>query len=467
MSSQLAWPIVTVRVRFSPAPTGYLHVGGARSALFNWLYARHTGGTMVLRIEDTDADRSRPELITAIHDSLRWLGIDWDEEYRQSDRFDRYVAAANGFLESGHAYRCDCTQEAVKERAEAAGGAGYDGYCRDRDVQPGEGVVIRFRTPDAGIIGWDDLVRGRVEFDSAVLEDFIVVRSSGVPMFHLANALDDLEMAITHVVRGEDLVNTTPRVLLLRQAIIDSRPDEDHPPAPFYAHLPLIVNEKRQKLSKRRDDVAVGDYRTRGFLPDAMRNYLLTLGWGPKDDVEIAPIEKFVAEFELADINKAPAFFDIRKLEHFNAEYIRALPIDEFVEMAHPFLGDIDPALFATLAPFVQERVRRLEEIPSFLSWVVGEPDEPSEKDWKKVMGAADVPAVLDLVVERLTTAEWTPEAIGEVVFGVGTELDTKTQLPVRLALTGSRSGIPLFEPMAEMDRHVVLDRLRAARAKL
>ncbi len=457
---------MTVRVRFSPAPTGYLHVGSARSALFNWLYARHTNGTMVLRIEDTDADRSRPELISAICESLQWLGIDWDEEHHQSDRFDRYVAAANGFLESGHAYRCDCTQDAVKERAEAAGSAGYDSFCRDRNVAPGEGVVIRFRTPDEGIIGWDDLVRGRVEFDCAVLEDFIVVRSSGVPMFHVANALDDLEMNITHVVRGEDLVNTTPRVLLLRQAIIDNRPGEEHPPTPLYAHLPLIVNEKRQKLSKRRDDVSVGDYRTKGFLPEAMRNYLLTLGWGPKDDVEIAPIEKFIAEFELADINKAPAFFDIKKLEHFNAEYIRALPVESFVAAGTPFIADIDPALFATLAPFLQERVKRLEEIPSFLSWVVGDPDEPSEKDWSNVMGKPEVPAVLDLVIERLATADWTPEAIGDVVFGVGTELDTKTQLPVRLALTGSRSGIPLFEPMAEMDRGVVLDRLRAARAR-
>ncbi len=460
-------PAVTVRVRFSPAPTGYLHVGSARSALFNWLYARHTGGTMVLRIEDTDADRSRPELIESIHESLRWLGIDWDEEHRQSDRFDRYVSAANGFLDSGRAYRCDCTQEAVQERAKAAGGGGYDGHCRDRGVAPGDGVVIRFRAPDEGIIGWDDLVRGRVEFDCAVLEDFIIVRSSGVPMFHLANALDDLEMNITHVVRGEDLVNTTPRVLLLREAIIESRPDETFSPAPQYAHLPLIVNEQRKKLSKRRDDVAVGDYRAKGFLPDAMRNYLLTLGWGPKDDVEIAPIEKFIAEFDLGDINKAPAFFDIKKLEHFNAEYIRALPVEEFVEMGLPFLGPIDPSLFTTLAPFVQERVKRLEEIPSFLSWVVGDPDEPSDKDWKKVMGKADVPEVLDLVIERLGAADWTPEAIGEIVFGVGTELDTKTQMPVRMALTGARSGIPLFEPMAEMDRDMVLDRLRAARAKL
>lgn len=452
---------VTVRVRFSPAPTGYLHVGSARSALFNWMYARHTGGTMMLRIEDTDADRSRPELVDAIHESLRWLGIDWDELHRQSDRFDRYRSVANDFLARGLAYRCDCSQEAVRERAEAAGTSGYDGHCRTRAVKPGEGVVVRFRTPDEGIIGWDDVVRGRVEFDCAVLEDFVIVRSSGVPMFHVANAVDDLDMAITHVIRGEDLVNTTPRVLLLREAL--GAADQ-----PVYAHLPLIVNEKRQKLSKRRDDVSVGDYRARGFLPDAMRNYLLTLGWGPKDDIEIAPIEKFVDQFELSDINASPAFFDVRKLEHFNAEYIRAMTTTAFVEAALPFLDGVDPEVFTRLAPLVQQRVKRLDEVPGFLTWVVAEPAVPIEKDWNKVMTKPEVPAILDLVSQRLATCEWTAESIESVVLGVGVELDVKrTQPPVRLALTGAMSGLPLFEPMVEMDRSIVLGRLAAARSRV
>ena len=266
-----------VRVRFSPAPTGYLHVGGARSALFNWLYARHTGGTFVLRIEDTDTDRSSDHLIEAIYDSMRWLGLDWDEEYRQTDRAAEHLAFATDLLTQGKAYRCDCTRDAldarIAERGDAAG-SGYDSFCRDRDVQPGEGVVVRFRTPDDGVTGWDDVIRGRVEFENAVLEDFIIVRSNGTPMFHVANAFDDADMGITHVIRGEDLVNTTPRVLLLRQAM-------GYPDTPVYAHLPLIVNEQRKKLSKRRDDVAVGDYRAKGYLPDAMRNYLITLGWGP------------------------------------------------------------------------------------------------------------------------------------------------------------------------------------------
>lgn len=426
------------------------------------MYARHVGGTMVLRVEDTDADRSRPELIDAIHDSLGWLGIDWDEEYRQSDRFDLYRAAAHKLLDDGRAYRCDCTQDQVKARADANGAsdAGYDGHCRDRSVGPGDGVVVRFRTPDVGVTGWDDLIRGRVEFDNAVLEDFIIVRSSGVPMFHVANAFDDLDMGITHVVRGEDLVNTTPRVLLLRAAM--GATDQ-----PLFAHLPLIVNEKRQKLSKRRDDVAVGDYRARGFLPEAMRNYLLTLGWGPKDGEEIRPIEEFVSVFELSDINKAPAFFDVKKLEHFNSEYLRALPVEEFIARSELFLGDLDRELFARHAAAIQERVTVLADGPGFLDWVVGDAPEPSEKDWKKVMGKEGIAVVLDAVIERCETCDWTPASLEEVVFGVGAELGAKTQLPVRLAVTGQRSGLPLFEPMAELDRSIVLERLRAARARL
>ena len=453
---------MTVRVRFSPAPTGYLHVGGARAALFNWLYARKTGGTFILRIEDTDADRSQPELVENIRDSLRWLGLDWDEEYRQSDRFDRYLSAIDGFLERGIAYYCDCSQEDVRARVGDRGG--YDGYCRDRGVaKPADGsggVVVRFRTPDEGVTGWDDLIRGRVEFDNALLEDFVIVRSSGVPMFHVANAFDDFDMGITHVLRGEDLVNTVPRVLLLLEAL-------GAPEPPRYAHLPLIVNEQRKKLSKRRDDVSVGDYIERGYLAEAMRNYLVTLGWGAKDDIEIRPIEEIIERFELTDINKAPAFFDIKKLDHFNGEYIRMLDIDSFVEASLPYAGVIDPDLYRRLAPFVQERIRRYDEVAALIDWVHGEPPEPIEKDWRKVMGKDDVPRVLDLVIERLDTVDWEPQSLTDAVLGAGEILGTKSQLPVRMAVTGRRSGLPLFEPMAEMERDIVLDRLRKARAGL
>lgn len=457
---------MTVRVRFSPAPTGFLHVGSARSALFNWLYARHTDGAFILRIEDTDADRSRPELIQSIYDSLRWLGVSWDEEYHQSERFHSYRRAVQRLLDNDQAYYCDCSREAVNARV--GENAGYDGHCRDRGVAPpsngAAAVVVRFRTPERGVTGWDDLIRGRVEFDNSVIEDFVIVRSNGVPMFHVANAYDDLDMAITHVIRGEDLVNTTPRVLLLREAMGAT----EHP---LYAHLPLIVNEQRKKLSKRRDDVSVADYADRGYLPEAMRNYLITLGWGPKDDIEIRPIEEIIEQFELSDINKAPAFFDVKKLDHFNGEYIRMLEPRRFVELSLPYAAsvdtDVDPGLYRRLAPFVQERVRRLDEVPGLIDWVVGDATEPDEKDWRKVMLKDGVPELLDLVIERLATVEWEPEALGRVVLGAGDELGVKSQLPVRLALTGRRSGMPLFEPMAEMDRATVVARLSRARERL
>ncbi len=470
----LAEPTSDVRVRFSPAPTGYLHVGSARSALFNWMYAARTEGTMILRVEDTDADRSQDELVQAIRDSLGWLGIDWHEEYRQSDRFDLYRAAAQDFVDRGLAYYCDCSQEDVKARIEAKGeSGGYDSFCRDRGLGPAENTVVRFRTPTEGTTSYDDLIRGTVSFENDTLEDFVIVRSSGVPLFHVANAYDDLDMGITHVVRGEDLVNTVPRVLLLRQAMLGSSVFADREglaEAPVFAHLPLIVNEQRKKLSKRRDDVSVGEFADRGFLPEAMRNYLLTLGWGPRDEGdEIRPIDELVPQFDLADINKAPAFFDIKKLEHFNGEYIRALPLDDFLTRVAPFVAEIDSGLFERMAPFVQGRLKRLDEAPSFLDWVVGDPREPEEKDWRKTMTKEKdrVPEVLDLVIERLADCPWEPEALEKAVFGVGEELGTKTQLPVRMALSGSRSGIPLFEPMVELDRDVVLDRLRAARAKV
>lgn len=469
------------RVRFSPAPTGYLHVGSARSALFNWLYARHTGGTFVVRVEDTDTDRSRPELTEAIFDALRTLGLDWDETYHQSDRFDVYRAAADRFLAEGLAYRCDCTQEAAKARAEARGGPpGYDGHCRERDVPPGEGVVIRFRTPDEGVTGWDDVIRDRVEFDNAQLEDFVIVRSNGVPMFLLANAIDDIDMGITHVVRGEDLVNTTPKVLLLREALGAT----DHP---VYAHLPLIVNEQRKKLSKRRDDVNVGDYLARGFLPEAMVNYLATLGWGAPDGVEIRPVAEIVELFDLADIGKSPAMFDIKKLSHFNGEYVRQLPVDEFVRRVEPWTSGadvpwpterFDPAAFASLAPLVQERVVTLDEVPALVDWLFC-PDAPEdEASWTKEMGKAHAVPVLDSALAGVDASdEWTADVVRAIVEQAAVDAGLvgaegkpqlgKSQAPVRVATLGRSKGLPLFESLELLGRDETRRRLAAARARL
>jgi glutamyl-tRNA synthetase len=469
-------PAADVRVRFAPSPTGYLHIGGARTALFNWLFARHTGGQMLLRIEDTDAERSQPELIDAIFRALDWLGIDFDgEPVHQSDRLADHVAAAERLLAEDKAYRCDCTQEAVKARHEAAGGPqGYDGFCRDRDVGPGPGVVVRFRTPDEGTTAFTDLIRGEVTFENANLEDFVIVRSNGLPMFLVANTVDDAAMDITHVVRGEDLINVTPKVLLLRQALGIAG-------VPVFAHLPLIVNEQRKKLSKRRDDVSVGDYIDRGYLPEAMVNYLATLGWGAPDGVEIRPLTEIIDLFRLEDVSSSSAFFDLKKLAHFNGEYIRALPLDEFVERCQPWLDGpdapwpadaFDAVAFAALAPLVQERVKRLDEVPGYVEFLFVDPVAIDDDAWQKVMvkGHDRAAVVLDAALDVLADVDWTPAAINDAVIGWidAHEMSrSKDQAPIRVAVTGRTVGAPLWESLAVLGRDRTLERLRAARARL
>jgi glutamyl-tRNA synthetase len=465
-----------VRARFAPSPTGYLHLGSARTALFNWLLARHTGGTMLLRIEDTDAERSKPELVDVIFRTLEWLGIDWDEDVEyQSRRADEHVAAVQRLLDGGLAYRCDCTREAIEARAKARGGKpGYDGHCRERTVAPGPGVVVRFRTPDEGSTAFTDIIRGDVSFPNADLEDFVVLRANGTAMFLVANAVDDVAMGVTHVVRGEDLLNVTPKVLLLRHALGD---DED----PVFAHLPLIVNEKRQKLSKRRDDVAVEDYVARGYLPEAMINYLSTLGWGPPDGVEIRPLSEIVGLFDLATVNKAGAFFDIKKLDHFNGEYIRALAVAEFTARAQPWLhGEAAPWPdeafvaddFAVMAPLVQERVTKLSEVPGFVDFLFLDEPVVDEGSWQKVMVKARDTAVtmLDGMLVAFESCDWTVTGVEHSLFGFGEAHGIKrgqAQAPVRVAVTGRSVGPPLLESLVVLGRERTLNRVRVARARL
>ncbi len=462
-----------VRVRFAPAPTGYLHVGSARSALFNWLYARHHGGTLVLRIEDTNAALATPEFYEAITKPLDWLGIDWDEgPIYQSERTDLYLAAVTSLLDSGHAYYCGCKQDEIDARNKATGfKGGYDGHCRDLNLADGPGVSVRFRTPDEGSIEISDLVRGNVVFNAVELEDFVIRRGNGSPVFLVANAVDDADLGITHVVRGEDLLNTTPKVALLWDAL-------GYGPLPIYAHLPLLVGEDRKKLSKRKASVALADFEADGFLPEAMANYLALLGWGPKDDVEVRPMEEIIALFDLADVNKAPAFFDMKKLEHINGEYIRALSVNELIERLQPWLGEnapwpaerFDPETFAAVVPHVQERLRRLPDIWSQVDWLFTDdpPVETVEKEIKQISKAMDreeVPAVLDAVIDAFTSCDWTADALNDAVREVGDRLEAKSQVPVRIAVTGRRVGPPLFEPMALLPRETVLSRLRARRA--
>ena len=343
------------RFRFAPSPTGFFHVGGARTALYNWALAKRLGGTFVLRIEDTDEARNRPEWTQGIIDALAWIGIHDDDAafegpYFQSTYAEAHLAAAQRLFEAGAAYYCDLTSEQIQERAKATGASGYDGYSRDRGLGPAPGRVLRFRVPE-GSTTVHDLVRGDVVFEHSTIEDFVLLRGNGTPMFLLANVVDDMEMQISHVVRAEEHLPNTPKQQMLWEAL-GGRP-------PAWAHVPLLVNEQRKKLSKRRDKVAVEQYRAEGYLADAMVNYLMTLGWSPPGDQEIVPWSTIERDFRLEDVNHSPAFFDIKKLAAFNGEYIRMLGVEEFIEACQPFLHSddvpwpperFDAARFAALA---------------------------------------------------------------------------------------------------------------------
>jgi glutamyl-tRNA synthetase len=464
------------RLRFAPSPTGYLHVGGARTVLFNWLVARRQGGEMLLRIEDTDSERNRPELTDDILEQIQWLGLPWDgAPTHQSERLHLYAKAADELIAAGRAYWCDCTAEHVQQRARQRGGPpGYDGYCRERGLDRGPATALRFRVPDEGATTFDDLVRGTVTFDNAKLEDFVLLRSNGIPTFLLANVVDDADMGITHVVRGEEHVNGTPKYLLIGEALgLDHRP--------VFAHLPVLVNEQRKKLSKRRDSVSIAEFREAGYLPEAMVNYLALLGWGPKDGVEIRPLDEIVELFRLEDVTPSPAFFDTRKLQHVNAEYIRALDADEFVARARPFFafGELTEAVLRPIAALVRDRVRLLTEVEPMVDFLRDDEVTVDEASWQKhiVRGGDRAAAMLDAAVAGLAACDWHPAAIEGALLEAATAAGfvnaeggpqmAKAQGPVRVAVTGRSVGPPLYESLVVLGRERTLARLRAARAEL
>lgn len=465
----------TPRFRFAPSPTGFLHVGNARAALFNWLEARRVGGEMLLRVEDTDRERSSSELVANVLESLTWLGIDWDGEIvLQADNLGAHRAAAQRLLDEGRAYWCDCTGEQVQDRARERGGPpGYDGFCRDRGLTQSDETALRFRTPDEGTTAFTDLVRGEVSFENATIEDFVLLRSNGLPVFLLSNALDDAAMGITHVVRGEDHVPGTPKYLLLREALGLGRPEA-------FAHLPLLVNEQRKKLSKRKDAVSVAEFRAAGYLPEAMVNYLALLGWGPKDGIEVRPLAEIRELFRLEDVTPSPAFFDVKKLQSFNADHIRALSVAEFRDRVRPFLSSGEAAAaLEPLAGLVQERVRLLTEVEPMIAFLLDEPLDVDDAAWEKAMAKGKAaPEMLDATSRRLDElAAWDAAAIRAAVESAATEVGlvnaegqpqlSKAQAPIRVATTGRSVGPPLFESLEVLGRDRTLARLRAARARL
>jgi glutamyl-tRNA synthetase len=448
------------------------HVGSARSVLFNWAFARHAGGTLVLRIEDTDAARNRPEWTEGIISAMAWLGIGPDQfegPYFQSASLPRHTEAAQQLYSEGRAYYCDCTREDVVARTGDAH-RGYDGFCRDRGLGPGEGRALRFRTPDEGATVVDDLVRGKTVFENSSIEDFVLARADGSVLFLLANVVDDMQQRITHVLRSEEHLSNTPKQQLLWEAL-------GHEP-PAWGHLPIVVNEKRQKLSKRRDRVALEDFRDEGYLAAAMRNYLMLLGWGPKGDREIMPFDEMVAEFDIRDVNPAPAFFDIKKLRAFNGEYIRALSADEFARACEPWLiperapwpaDRFEPAVFAELAPLAQTRITLLPEIVPMVDFAFLPDPAQDDASWAKAM-KEPAAEVLTAVLAGYEDVPWKAadlrvrlEQIGES-FGLNLG---KVQAPVRVAVTGRTVGLPLFESLEVLGREESLRRIRRAHTRL
>jgi glutamyl-tRNA synthetase len=472
------------RVRFAPSPTGFFHVGSARTALFNWLFARGHGGTMFLRIEDTDEERNREEWVGGIVDAMYWLGFAPDEPpVRQSEFAPAHTGAADLLLEAGYLYGCDCTREQIDARLKGTSHTGYDGHCRDRGLGRGPGAALRFRVPDVGETVVHDLVRGDVSFPNDSLDDFVVERSNGTVLFTLSNLVDDRVMAITHVIRAEEHLPNTPKQLLLAAALDEA--EHTVTPIPAYAHLPWLVNEKRQKLSKRRDPVAVEMYRDQGYLSEAIVNFLALLGWSPKGDEEIVGRDVLIEQFALEDVNHSPAYFDVAKLTHINGLYIRALDAAAFVEACRPWVAPalgkwapsdqhppwpherFDEQVFARIAPLVQERVATLSEVCAMVDFLFL-PEAPIDaEDFDKAVRAnAAARDVLTATISAFELVDFEPDVLHQTLVDVGDGLGLslrKAQAPVRVAITGRSVGPPLFESMALLGRDEVLRRLGRA----
>ena len=463
------------RYRFAPSPTGFFHVGGARTALYNWALTLREGGTFVLRIEDTDESRNEPQWTQGIIDALAWLGINnnhpqFEGPYFQSANAQAHIDAAMKLYAEGKAYFCDLTGEQVQERAKVSGKPGYDGYSRDRGLEPGPGRVLRFRVP-AGETVVHDLVRGEVKFDNATIEDFVLLRGNGTPMFLLANVVDDQIMNITHVVRAEEHLPNTPKQQMIWNAL--------NVAPPTWAHVPVLVNEQRKKLSKRRDKVAVEQYREEGILPDAMVNYLMTLGWAPAGDTEIVPWQHIVDTFRLEDVNHSPAFFDIQKLQAFNGEYIRKMPLEVFIAECEPFLtgetmpwpaGNFKQDIFRGMAELVQTRVTALTEVPAMVDFFFLDEPAIDEASWAKATKDEWASAVLSETTVAYATAEWNHDSLKAVIEQVGEKHGLKlgkVQAPIRVAITGRTVGPPLFESLELLGRDTTLARLAAASQRL
>jgi glutamyl-tRNA synthetase len=454
------------RLRFAPSPTGFLHIGGARTALYNWLLARKSPEyKLVLRLEDTDRERSTDEAVAQILDALEWLDLDWDEgPYRQTERSDRYAERLDELLRRDAAYWDSATADDVRRAKESAGGTGY----RGEPVAPGTpGAAVRLRVPDTGETVVDDLIRGRSAFENRLLDDFVIARADRSPLYNFAVAVDDSDMQITHVVRGEDHLSNTPRQLLVLAAL-GARP-------PAYAHLPLLHGTDGKPLSNRHGAASVQELRAAGYLPEAVRNYLALLGWGYDETTTFFSTADLIEKFSIERVSRSPAVFDEQKLRWMNGHYIRSLSPAELAARAADYLGREglpgadDPRLEAACAA-VQDKVQVLAEIPQLVGFAFG-PLEYDETSWNKVMAKDGAGDVLRRARDVLAETEPFDEAnLEQALRGLAEALGAKPGAvfqPVRVAVTGRTVSAGIFESLALLGREEALSRVDAALARL
>ena len=462
------------KLRIAPSPTGQLHVGTARTALYNYLYARHIGGNFAMRIEDTDVERSKREHADAFCEMLKWMGIEWDGEIiYQSDRFELYKTAIEGLLEKGLAYECFETPaelEAINiDRKSKKLAPGYDGRAKnltddqkEKYKNEGRPRTIRFATPETGTSEFIDAIRGSVKVEWESVSDFIIERSDGNPTFFLANAVDDIDMEISHVIRGDDLIDSTHRVLALRRALGSDV-------QPFYAHTPMILATDRSKLSKRHGAVSLESYKEAGYLPEAMVNYLALLGWAPGDDRELISLEEMINEFDVENVNHSGAIFDIKKLEWMNGEYIRKVSLDKLVEIVEPSaigkygeLIGID--ILKTGVELAQTRATTLVQIVEQLAPLLDKNFSLNEEIKSEIKSYDDSERILNSIKAHLENCEWNLEAVD--LRNVVKELEMKPRkaLPlIYLAIENSKSGLPLFDVIYLLGRKEAIRRLNNA----
>ena len=446
------------RLRFAPSPTGALHIGGARTALYNWLAARHDGGELVLRIEDTDRERSTAENVEQILDAMRWLELEWDEgPVSQAGRAERHGAALERLLESGAAYHDAATAKDVEAwKAEHGSGSGYRGTPTDE-----EGAAVRLRVPDEGETVVEDLIRGPVRFPNASYDDFVIARGDGSVLYNFAVAVDDAEMGITDVVRGDDHLSNTPKQLLVLAAL-------GHAP-PRYAHLPLLHGPDGKKLSKRHGAASVQELRGAGYLPAAVRNYLALLGWGTDDDTTLMSTEELVRRFRVADVGKSAAIFDEKKLRWLNGRFMRELPLDEYTAAVARHLGREPDAALRAACAIAQEKAQTLDEVWPLIRFLF-EPPIEDPKAWSKAMKEGSG-ALLEATVEALRGVEpFEPEPIEAALASVLERFEVKPgrlYQPIRVAITGSAVSPGIFESLAVLGREPTLNRLNTAIERL